>query len=213
MLPCTILTNHSISDYCNTHYRRDRLWPCSIAWVNFMEQQSREFLNVSTRPISHNTPFKTEICTFLFWIVYCETWERFIMGFARLIYELLPDIVVPGHMEFDVWTRSPSGCACLHDPSSQDCACCEEGGCQCGSAQPYQCVRCGHEDNQCGLGMYRSIRLVNKVILMIAVCWERICSESNAPDACHNTLPGVKSNAPDACHNTLPGVTFWAQIP
>ena len=28
-----------------------------------------------TRPISHNAPFRTEMCTFLFWMVYCGVCE------------------------------------------------------------------------------------------------------------------------------------------
>ena len=35
-------------------------------------------------PISHNKPFRTEMCTFLFWMVYCEIWDRCIMGFVNL---------------------------------------------------------------------------------------------------------------------------------
>ena len=29
-----------------------------------------------TCSISHNTPFKTEMCTFLFWVVHCGIWNR-----------------------------------------------------------------------------------------------------------------------------------------
>ena len=39
-----------------------------------------------TCPISHNAPFRTEMCTFLFWIVYCGKWDRCIVGFVRLVY-------------------------------------------------------------------------------------------------------------------------------
>ena len=38
-----------------------------------------------TCPISRNAPFRTEICTFLFWMVHCRTWGRFIVGFLRLV--------------------------------------------------------------------------------------------------------------------------------
>ena len=38
-----------------------------------------------TCPISHNTPFRTEMCTFLFWMVYCGIWDRCIVGFVRLV--------------------------------------------------------------------------------------------------------------------------------
>ena len=39
----------------------------------------------STCPISHNTPFRTEMYTFLFLMVYCRIWDRCIMGHARLV--------------------------------------------------------------------------------------------------------------------------------
>ena len=31
--------------------------------------------------ISHNAPFRTEMCTFLFWMVHCGIWKKCIMGF------------------------------------------------------------------------------------------------------------------------------------
>ena len=36
--------------------------------------------------ISHNTPFRTEMCPFLFWMVFCGIWERCIVGFVRMAY-------------------------------------------------------------------------------------------------------------------------------
>ena len=41
-----------------------------------------------TCPISHNAPFRTEMCTctFLLWMVYCGIWDRCIMGFVRWVY-------------------------------------------------------------------------------------------------------------------------------
>ena len=39
-----------------------------------------------TCPISHNAPFGTEMCTFLFWMLYCGIWDRRIEGFVRLVY-------------------------------------------------------------------------------------------------------------------------------
>ena len=38
-----------------------------------------------TYSISHCTPFRTEMCTFLLWMVYCGIWDRCIMGFMRLV--------------------------------------------------------------------------------------------------------------------------------
>ena len=42
-----------------------------------------------TGPISHNTPFKTEMCTFLSLRVYCGIWDRCVVGFVRLVYWVL----------------------------------------------------------------------------------------------------------------------------
>ena len=39
--------------------------------------------------ISHNAPFKTEMCIFLFWMVHCGIWNRCIAGFVKLVYYLL----------------------------------------------------------------------------------------------------------------------------
>ena len=36
--------------------------------------------------IFHNAPFKTKMCTFLFWIMHCGIWSRCIMGFVKLVY-------------------------------------------------------------------------------------------------------------------------------
>ena len=36
--------------------------------------------------ISHNVSFRTEMCTFLFWMVHCGIWNRCIVRFVRLVY-------------------------------------------------------------------------------------------------------------------------------
>ena len=36
-----------------------------------------------TWSISHNAPFRTEMCTFLFWIMYSRIWNRYIVGFVN----------------------------------------------------------------------------------------------------------------------------------
>lgn len=58
---------------------------------------------------------------------------------------------VPSYMEHDLWTHSTTGCACAFDPTRMDCACCATGGCQCSDRYPYQCVKCGYEDEKCGM--------------------------------------------------------------
>ena len=39
-----------------------------------------------TSSISHNAPFRTEMCTFLFWMEHCGIGNRCIMGFVKLLY-------------------------------------------------------------------------------------------------------------------------------
>ena len=39
-----------------------------------------------TCSISHNAPFRTEMCIFLFWMVHCGIWKRCILGFVKLVY-------------------------------------------------------------------------------------------------------------------------------
>ena len=38
--------------------------------------------------ISHNAPFRTEMCTFLFWMVLCGIWNRCLDWFVRWVYSL-----------------------------------------------------------------------------------------------------------------------------
>ena len=43
-----------------------------------------------THSISHNAQFRTEMCTFLFWMEHCGIWNRCIPGFVILVYFLYP---------------------------------------------------------------------------------------------------------------------------
>ena len=51
---------------------------------------------------SHNTPFRTEICTFLFWMEHFGIWNRCILGFVKLVYCFAP-ILTFGHTIYIVW--------------------------------------------------------------------------------------------------------------
>ena len=56
----------------------------SQCWHNWPNSQIPE----CTCSISHNAPFRTEMCTFLFWMEHCGIWNRCILGFVKLVYSL-----------------------------------------------------------------------------------------------------------------------------
>ena len=51
-------------------------------WANWTNSQIPQRIS----SISHNAPFRTEMCTFLFWMVHCRIWNRCIVGFVKLVY-------------------------------------------------------------------------------------------------------------------------------
>ena len=52
--------------------------------------------------MSHNAPFRTEMCTFLFWMEQCGLWNRCILGFVKLLYfHQLKDLIKM------IWTNPP----------------------------------------------------------------------------------------------------------
>ena len=52
-----------------------------------------------TWPISHNAPFRTEMCTFLFWKVHCGIWNSCIVGFANKVNS--PSVWTPFHPMYE----------------------------------------------------------------------------------------------------------------
>ena len=47
-------------------------------WVNTYWPGAVDLINKS-----HNAPFRTEMCSFLFWMVHCGIWDRCIVGFMN----------------------------------------------------------------------------------------------------------------------------------
>ena len=49
--------------------------------------------------ISHNAPFRTEMCTFLFWMEHCDIWNRCILGLVNKVnhgaWPCCPSMAVP----------------------------------------------------------------------------------------------------------------------
>ena len=80
-----------------------------------------------TCSISHNAIFRTEICTFLFWILNCLMWNRFIMGFVRLafhdscglislwVYQLIDSQRIIGETAISISQKifAPGGCSSI----------------------------------------------------------------------------------------------------
>ncbi|XP_070564625.1 fibulin-5-like [Ptychodera flava] len=48
--------------------------------------------------------------------------------------------------KIDGWTLSESGCPCYHGDESNNCACCQNGGCLCAGVNPHKCTQCGVTD-------------------------------------------------------------------
>nr|XP_034300143.1 von Willebrand factor D and EGF domain-containing protein-like [Crassostrea gigas] len=47
--------------------------------------------------------------------------------------------------EIDHYTATFTGCRCPYNTNLFDCACCQNGGCQCGEIQPNQCTNCNNK--------------------------------------------------------------------
>ena len=61
--------------------------------LNFKQLSTRNWPNSQipecTCSISHNATSRTEMCTFLFWMLHCGIWNRCILGFVKLVYYLI----------------------------------------------------------------------------------------------------------------------------
>ena len=57
------------------------------SWMAWSHSINRPFSQIPkcTSPISHNAPFRTEMCTFLFWMVHCGIWDWCIVGFVQQV--------------------------------------------------------------------------------------------------------------------------------
>ena len=65
--------------YIGSCFNKTKLYIDECNWPNSQIPQC-------TCCISHNAPCRTEMFTFLFWMVHCGIWNRCIVGFVRLIY-------------------------------------------------------------------------------------------------------------------------------
>ena len=81
-------------------------WGVRLQWFLNLERRPISQIPQYTCPIFHNAPFRTEMCTFLFWMVYCGIWDDYIVGFIRLFYSTLAITVAnsPGCLNL-LWHR------------------------------------------------------------------------------------------------------------
>ena len=65
------------------HFRRC----CILSCISLHNWNQPVFHKIPqcTCPISHYVPFRTEKCTFLFWMVHCGIWDRCIVRFVNLV--------------------------------------------------------------------------------------------------------------------------------
>ena len=56
--------------------------PCALFTRNWPHSQIPE----CTCSISHNAQFRTEMCTFLFWMEHFGIWNRCMLGFVKSVY-------------------------------------------------------------------------------------------------------------------------------
>ena len=61
-----------------------------------------------TCSLSHNAPLRTEMCTFLFWMVHCGIWNRCFCESGQLSFHPLTYIFIYVY----IWVR-PQRCGCL----------------------------------------------------------------------------------------------------
>ena len=68
----------SMGQNVQTHPITKVIIPSISWWIDKSYQSHNACL------ISHNSPFRTEMCTFLFWMVNCGIWDWCIVGFVNL---------------------------------------------------------------------------------------------------------------------------------
>ena len=82
---------------------------CCLCWLRaLLAVVNRPLSHIpqSTCPTSHNALFRTEMCTFLFWMVYCGIWDWWVGGFFRSVYFWFPyhNLYCPEIIIGNIWT-------------------------------------------------------------------------------------------------------------
>ena len=74
----TINASSSLVSAILTHWSK---YKC----INIISYKPISQIPKRTCSISHNAPFRTEMCTFLFWMDHCRIWDRSIVGFVNYV--------------------------------------------------------------------------------------------------------------------------------
>ena len=74
--------------------RTDVMWVILCYWSHILSLRKSNDRPISQIPectssISHNAPFRTEMCTFLFWMKHCGIWNWCIQGFVAQVHYLV----------------------------------------------------------------------------------------------------------------------------
>ena len=87
---CQIWTRFKDSNIC--FYKIENFSNGEINELGFSKPNPRSLEQIlqCSCPISNVAPFKTKICTILFWMVHRGICDRCIVGFVRLVYLLTP---------------------------------------------------------------------------------------------------------------------------
>ena len=81
------------SPYCQAQFDSRLHKPIPIASIYVWPSTSPiSQIPQCTCPISHNTPFRTDMYTILFWVVYGGIWDRCIVGFISIVSCVLWDM-------------------------------------------------------------------------------------------------------------------------
>ena len=83
--------------YCFRSFFRFHRFPPLVIILHMVSRYPTKRLTHlhCTCPLSHYVPFRTEMCTFLFWMVHCGIWDRYIVGFVSMVYCLFFSLMLP----------------------------------------------------------------------------------------------------------------------
>jgi hypothetical protein len=113
-----------------------------------------------------------------------------------------PPAPAPPQASVDLYTLSASGCACYWDKTRNDCACCQNGGCQCSAAHKGQCVLCG-QGGDCGQAA-PTLAPTASTVSTVSTVVLRTDGECGNPSAKVEPTPAPEPTAPTSGVNAKP---------